>query len=161
MPFSTSSVSPPSRLLPGRELKAWHAVAQMLNRYKGSLDGRTDPDNPFVNEFAPWALQSTLVCQTSRFVAARVLAERDLVDKNLALQLNGLAIQALNHNLATEKIPSLETLAAIGQFIGIELYYGEPDVLQFHLRGIRQVVQLRGSFPQQGVGILIARNTLL
>ncbi len=109
----------------------------------------------------PWCLQSKLLSVTSRYIAARSLAERNHVDKQVAFELNGEAIRELNQCLAAEKRPSEETLAGVVQFVSIEFYFGTPEVLLCHLRGLRQVIQLRGGFTQHGVGALVAKVALV
>ena len=129
---------------------------------KGSFEygGECDPDNPIVNDFLPWSLQSKLVRITSRYCAAKVLAARGLIDENLVLQQTNLAIRELNYKLATEKVPSLETLTSIAQFISIEFYW-DTGGLQAHLNGLRHAVQLRGGFPTHGIGALIAKTAMM
>ena len=114
-----------------------------------------------MQEYVPWCLHSNLLAITSRYVAARSLAERDHVSKKVAFELNGQAIRKLNQCLATEKRPSEETVAGVVQFVSIEFYFGAPEVVECHLQGLRQVIQLRRGFSQRGVGALVSKVALV
>lgn len=77
------------------------------------------------------------------------------------MRLKGNAIHVLNSHLRSKDCVSDEAMAAVAQFISIELYYGEAEVMQAHLRGFREMVRLRSGFPSSDVGALVTKVALV
>ncbi|KAK3352554.1 hypothetical protein B0T25DRAFT_606491, partial [Lasiosphaeria hispida] len=137
------------------------AVAKLLHHFKGSFDGDPDPDNPFVTDYVPWCIQSPLLSQTSLYISARSLGERQYIDETSTMKLKGTAISTLNKHLQSEKWISDEALAGVVQFVSIEWFFGRPEVVQAHLRGLREMLRLRGGFSDSGVGALVTKVALV
>lgn len=138
-----------------------HCFAEMLYRFKGSFEGQPDPDNPFISQYVPWCIQSPLLAKTSLYIAASSLAERRYVDQTSKIRFRGAAISTLNNHLQSEAWRSDEALAGVVQFVSIEWYFGEPEVVHAHLTGLREMVRLRGGFTQVGVGALVTKVALV
>ncbi|KAK0714690.1 hypothetical protein B0H67DRAFT_536573 [Lasiosphaeris hirsuta] len=138
-----------------------HTFAKLLHHFKGSFDGDPDPDNPFVTDYVPWCIQSPLLAQTSLYISARSLGERQYIDDTSTMKLKGTAISTLNKHLQSEKWISDEALAGVVQFVSIEWFFGGPEVVQAHLRGLREMVRLRGGFSDRGVGALVTKVALV
>ncbi|KLU85429.1 hypothetical protein MAPG_04455 [Magnaporthiopsis poae ATCC 64411] len=134
---------------------------ELLYRFKGSFDGEPDPDNPFITTYVPWCIQSPLLARTSLYISARSLAERGFVDQSSTMRTKGEAISALNEHLQSEMWISDEAMAGVVQFISIEWFFGEPEVVRAHLKGLREMVRLRGGFPSHGVGALVTKVALV
>jgi hypothetical protein len=137
------------------------SVSKLLHQFKGSFDGEADPDNPFVSDYVPWCIQSPLLAQTSLYIAARSLTENQHIDQTSAMKLKGNAISTLNRSLQSEKWISDEALAGVVQFVSIEWFFGGPEVVQAHLRGLREMLRLRGGFSSSGVGMLVTKVALV
>ncbi len=136
-------------------------VAKLLHHFKGSFDGEADVDNPFITDYVPWCIQSPLLALTSLYISARSLAEQHYVDQTLAMKLKGNAISALNRRLRSGKWIDDEALAGVVQFVSIEWFFGEAEVVQAHLRGLREMLRLRGGFSNSGVGVLVNKVALV
>jgi len=77
------------------------------------------------------------------------------------MKLKGNAISTLNRYLQSEKWISDEALAGVVQFVSIEWFFGGPEVVQAHLRGLREMLRLRGGFSSSGVGALVTKVALV
>ncbi|KAM7195787.1 hypothetical protein V8F20_007357 [Naviculisporaceae sp. PSN 640] len=138
-----------------------HTFAKLLYHFKGSFDGNPDSDNPFITDYMPWCIQSPLLAQTSLYISARSLTENQYVDRTAAMRMKGAAIHTLNTHLQSEDWASDEALAGVVQFVSIEWFFGEPEVVLAHLRGLREMVRLRGGFTPLGVGGLVTKVALV
>jgi hypothetical protein len=78
-----------------------------------------------------------LLIQTSLYITAQPLSERHPIPAAAMMRLKVAAIGMLNEHLraAGARCTSDEAMAAVSQFIAIELYYGEPSVMLAHLKG--------------------------
>jgi hypothetical protein len=138
-----------------------HTFSELLYHFKGSFDGVPDPDNPFVNHYVPFCLQSPLLAQTSLYVSARSLAERRFIDPRVAMRIKGEAIHSLNEHLQSEAWVDDVAMAAVVQFISIEWFFGETDVVLAHLKGLREMIRLRGGFTKVGVSALVTKVAIV
>lgn len=140
-----------------------YIVTYHLYRFKGSLDGYPDPDNPFVMYYVPWAIQSRLLAQVSLFIAAASLTVQKHVhiDHTALIALKGQAIHTLNHHLRSDGTVSDEAISAVTQLISNEWYFGETQDLQAHLRGLREMIRLRGGYDNLGMRGLVAKVALM
>jgi len=77
------------------------------------------------------------------------------------MKLKGNAIHTLNRHLQSDKWISDEALAAVVQFVSIEWFFGGPEVVQAHLRGLREMLRLRGGFSGSGVGALVTKVAIV
>ncbi|CAK7246261.1 MAG: hypothetical protein STHCBS139747_007885 [Sporothrix thermara] len=129
-----------------------------------SFDGIPDDDNPFLEHYVPWCVQSPLLVHTSLYISAQPLAERRLLDETTTMRVKIQAIRVLNEYLRstdTAICTSDEAMGAVVQFISIEMYYGTPAVMQAHLHGLCQMVLLRSNFPRSRVGTLVTKAALI
>ncbi|KAM7216238.1 hypothetical protein V8F06_008357 [Rhypophila decipiens] len=138
-----------------------HTFSKLLYHFKGSFDGDPDADNPFITDYVPWCIQSPLLAQTSLYISARSLTENQHVDRTYAMRMKGTAIHTLNTHLQSSNWASDEALAGVVQFVSIEWFFGEPEVVLAHLRGLREMVRLRGGFTLLGVGGLVTKVALV
>ncbi|KAM7198809.1 hypothetical protein V8F33_004823 [Rhypophila sp. PSN 637] len=138
-----------------------HTFSKLLYHFKGSFDGDPDADNPFITDYVPWCIQSPLLAQTSLYISARSLTENQHVDRTYAMRMKGTAIHTLNTHLQSANWASDEALAGVVQFVSIEWFFGEPEVVLAHLRGLREMVRLRGGFTPLGVGGLVTKVALV
>lgn len=77
------------------------------------------------------------------------------------MRMKGTAISTLNAHLQSEDWASDEALAGVVQFVSIEWFFGKPEVVLAHLRGLREMVRLRGGFTPLGVGALVTKVALV
>lgn len=106
-------------------------------------------------------MQSRLLVQVSIFVAAASLSVQRTPHKNIdrtaILTLKGQAIHTLNHHLRTETTISDEAISAVTQLISNEWYFGETQEIRAHLRGLREMIRLRGGYDNLGMRGLVAK----
>ncbi|CAK7212232.1 hypothetical protein SBRCBS47491_001388 [Sporothrix bragantina] len=141
-----------------------HTFGEVLYHLKGSFDGVPDHDNPFLEHYVPWCVQSPLLVYTSLYISAQPLAERHYLDDTTTMRIKIQAIHVLNEYLrstATDICTGDEAMGAVTQFISIELYYGTPAAMLAHLHGFRKMVLLRGGFAQSRVGALVTKTALV
>ncbi|CAK7197971.1 hypothetical protein SEUCBS139899_000625 [Sporothrix eucalyptigena] len=141
-----------------------HTFGEVLYHLKGTFDGVPDHDNPFLEHYVPWCVQSPLLVHTSLYISAQPLAERHFLDETTTMRIKVNAIHVLNEYLRsvdTAICTGDEAMGAVAQFISIEFYYGTPAAMLAHLHGLRQMVQLRGGFPHSRVGALVTKVALV
>ncbi|OIW35020.1 hypothetical protein CONLIGDRAFT_37949 [Coniochaeta ligniaria NRRL 30616] len=134
---------------------------QHLYRFKGPLDGQPEPDNPFIDNYAPWCFQSRLLAPVALSVAATSLVQLRLMPSEAAMALKGQAIHTLNAYLRSPASATDEAISAVSQLILNDWYFGETRDMQAHLRGLRELVRLRGGFEEQSVNRLVSKTALL
>ncbi|KAB5580746.1 hypothetical protein GE09DRAFT_1083465 [Coniochaeta sp. 2T2.1] len=134
---------------------------QHLYRFKGPLDGQPEPDNPFIDEYAPWCFQSPLLAPVALAVSATSLVQLRLMPSQAAMALKGQAIHTLNAYLRSPASATDEAISAVSQLILNDWYFGETRDMQAHLRGLRELVRLRGGFDEPGVNRLVSKTALL
>ncbi|KAK2022764.1 hypothetical protein LX32DRAFT_629360 [Colletotrichum zoysiae] len=162
----------------------------VLSRFKASLNGDPDPNNPFVRHYSPFCLQDPLVVQIILYTSACFLHETGHVRTTALRTLKGRAIHMLNESLRSHgadgrrhsssrdaaetalasttanssgrsKHPSDAAIAGVIQLTVTEWYWGETeDDLQYHLRGLRGMIWLRGGLSQLGMNGLLAKNAI-
>ncbi|KAI7917578.1 hypothetical protein M0657_007975 [Pyricularia oryzae] len=136
--------------------------SEILAPCKGSFDGDSDPDNPFVLHYLPWSVQSPLLALSSLHTSARALTHNGLVDQRSVMLAKGSAISKLNEYLRSDDDwAKEEVLGAVLQFLVVEFIYGELEVARAHVKGFREIVRLRGGFPSHGVGALVTKSALI
>ncbi|TLD25584.1 hypothetical protein PspLS_05882 [Pyricularia sp. CBS 133598] len=136
--------------------------SEILGACKGSFDGDSDSDNPFVLHYLPWSVQSPLLALSSLHTSARTMTHTGFVDQRSIMLAKGSAISKLNEYLRSDDDwRREEVLAAVLQFLVVEWIFGELEVAQAHLRGFRDIVRLRGGFPSHGVGALVTKSALV
>ncbi|OAA61871.1 Zn(2)-C6 fungal-type DNA-binding domain protein [Niveomyces insectorum RCEF 264] len=148
---------------------------RLLARFKACLDGQPDAANPYTRLFVPYCLQTPLLAQVAVYTAACFLHETGHLDKRAAVAYKGRAIQLLNAQLgapssttntttassssssSASPLPTDDAITAVLQLIMDEWYWGQADHLQAHLRGLREMVRLRGGLRYLGMNGLIAK----
>lgn len=136
-----------------------------ISRFKASLDGEPDVHaNPYMKHFVPFCLRSPLLVQTAIYTSACFLHETtrgQLMDSTTAVAHKCRAIRMLNEHLQTRGSTTDEAVAAVMQLMLNEWYWGHADDLRAHLRGLREMVRLRGGFGALGMGGLLARLVIV
>jgi len=77
------------------------------------------------------------------------------------MKLKGDAINTLNKHLQSQNWTNDDALAGVVQFVSIEWFFGGPEVVQAHLRGLREMIRLRGGFSNTVVGALVTKVALV
>ncbi|KAJ2905529.1 hypothetical protein MKZ38_005173 [Zalerion maritima] len=134
-----------------------HIFVKLLSRFKSSLDGNPDASNPYAKHYVPWCLSSQLLAHVALYTSACFLSETKNLDQMVATSLKGQAIGMLNEHLTGENRASDEVIAAVMQLILDEWYWGERQDLTAHLRGLRDMISLRGGIGALGLNGLLGK----
>ena len=127
---------------------------------KGTLDGVPDPDNPFIHEFLPWALQSEVLGPVTLLIAASSLSVTFNLTPYQRWIFKGKAIEVLNSYLRRGDI-SDEVIASVIQLMANEWYTGETAELLTHLKGVREIIRLRGGINNLARRVIVGKTLLL
>lgn len=129
-----------------------------------SFDGQTTP-NYYNDQWVPWAVQSPLLAYLGLYVASCYKAEalRIPVSKyTVAIKLKVISISLLNELLRSkDESTSDEAIAGVVHFITSEWYWGTTDNVQAHMRGLREMVRLRGGLKNLGMNGLLMKMVVL
>jgi hypothetical protein len=91
------------------------------------------------------------------YTAACFLNEAGHLDRATMMAHKGQAISLLNEHLGSGNSSSDEAIAGIIQLILDEWYWGETGDLRAHLRGLREMIRMRGGFRNLGLYGLISK----
>jgi hypothetical protein len=130
---------------------------KLISRFKSALDGEPGDANPYMKYFVPFCVQTPLLAQISIYTSACFLNEAGHIDKTVAMAHKGQAIRMLNDHLRSSKSTSDEAIIGVLQLILDEWYWGETHDLQAHLRGLREMIRLRGGFRNLGMHGLLTK----
>ncbi|KAK0614029.1 hypothetical protein B0T14DRAFT_293150 [Immersiella caudata] len=130
---------------------------KLISQFKASLDGNPDPSNPYIRYHVPYCVQSPLLVNVAIYTAACFLSDTGHIDTTVAMAHKGHAIQMLNEHIQSTSVPSDEGITGVVQLIVDEWYWGDPNHLHTHLRGLREMIKLRGGFRTLGLHGLISK----
>ncbi|KAJ9141711.1 Oleate activated transcription factor 3 [Pleurostoma richardsiae] len=130
---------------------------KLLCRFKACLDGSPDPSNQYIKFYVPFCIQTPLLAQIAIYTAACFLNETGHLDRTVVMSHKGMAIRMLNDHLRSKTATSDEAIAGVTQLIMDEWYWGEDRDLRAHLRGLREMIRLRGGFRSLGLNGLLAK----
>lgn len=131
-----------------------------LAPFCAALDGSAESSNAYLKYYVPFCLQAPLLTHTAMYTAACFLNETGHLDKATAMGYKNQAISMLNEHLWSDSCSSDETIAAHTQLILNEWYWGAAGDLGAHLRGLREMVRVRGGFRSLGLHGLIAKMAI-
>ncbi|TQN69720.1 hypothetical protein CSHISOI_05738 [Colletotrichum shisoi] len=143
----------------------------VLSRFKASLNGDPEPNNPFIRYYSPFCLQDPLVMKIILYTSACFLHETGHVRTTALRTIKGHAIRMLNESLRSNDVgsrqhqslqnttgtahetttdgngrsehPSDAAIAGVIQLTVAEWYWGESEEdLRYHLRGLRGLLRL-------------------
>ncbi|PKS07492.1 hypothetical protein jhhlp_006096 [Lomentospora prolificans] len=131
---------------------------KLLSRYKTSLDGNPDPNNPVVKSYFPFCIQDPLLLQIILYTSACFLNETGHMPKTAVMAHKGKAIGMLNKHLRSQNHQTGDAvIAGVVQLIVDEWYWGDTDDLRAHMRGLREMIRIRGGFYNLGMDGLLAK----
>lgn len=132
-----------------------------ISRFKAALDGEPDVStNQYMRQFVPFCLHNPLLKQIAIFTSACLMNESPgakLVDSTTAMAHKCRSIVMLKEHLSTSGSTTDVAIAAVMQLMLNEWYWGNQDDLRHHLRGLKEMVRLRGGYDSLGLGGLLAR----
>lgn len=134
---------------------------KLLSRYKTSLDGNPGPDDPIIKLYYPFCIQNPLMLQIILYTSACFLNETGHMPKTGFMAYKGKAIHMLNENLRSQQHQTDDAvIAGVIQLILDEWYWGDTDDLKAHMRGLREMIRIRGGFQYLGMDGLLAKMVI-
>ncbi|KAM7199505.1 oleate activated transcription factor 3 [Naviculisporaceae sp. PSN 640] len=130
---------------------------KLISQFKASLDGNPDASNPYIKYHVPYCVQSPLLQHVAIYTAAGLLSQTGHLESTVAMAHKGHAIKLLNEHLRSRASTSDEGIAGVVQLIVNEWYWGDTNDLRAHLRGLREMIKLRGGFRTLGLHGLISK----
>ena len=130
---------------------------KLISPFKASIDGNPDPSNPYIKYHVPYTVQSPLLVHVAIYTAACFLSETGHIDTTRAMDHKGFAIKLLNEHIRSTALPSDEGITGVIQLIIDEWLWGDVNDLRAHLRGLREMIKLRGGFRTLGLHGLISK----
>lgn len=126
-----------------------------------SLDGNPHPDDPMMRFYYPFCVQDPLLLQIILYTSACFLNESGHMPKMVVMAYKGKAIHMLNENLRSQDHQSGDAaIAGVIQLILDEWYWGDTDDLRAHMRGLREMLRIRGGFRNLGMDGLLAKMVI-
>ncbi|EOO03543.1 hypothetical protein UCRPA7_970 [Phaeoacremonium minimum UCRPA7] len=111
----------------------------------------------YIKYYVPFCIQTPLLAQVAIFTSACFLTETGYLDNMATMSHKGLAIRMLNEHLRSKSSTTDVAISAVTQLILDEWYWGEASDLRAHLRGLREMIRLRGGFRNLGMDGIIAK----
>ncbi|KAK0728721.1 hypothetical protein B0T26DRAFT_768424 [Lasiosphaeria miniovina] len=131
---------------------------KLISQFKASLDGKPDAANAYMKHYVPYCVQSPLLVHVAIYTAACFLTETGHIDRTVAMGHKGHAIGLLNEHLRSSRsAASDEGITGVIQLTLNEWYWGNTNDLRAHLRGLREMIKLRGGFRTLGLHGLISK----
>lgn len=135
---------------------------QLLSRFKVSVDGSPAPNNPFMKFWVPFCVQDPLLLQIILFTSACFFSETGHIPKTLAMLHKGKVYQMLNDRLRTEEVQiSDASILGVVQMVVDSWYWGGTTDLEAHIRGLKQMIQLRGGLINLGMHGYLAKTIIM
>jgi hypothetical protein len=130
-------------------------------RFKSSLDGNPEPNNPLIKHYVPFCIQDPLLLQIVLYTSACFLNETGHLPLTMVMAYKGQAIRMLNDHLRSQTCQTSDAaIAGVIQLIVDEWYWGRTQDLRAHLRGLRQMITLAGGFRNLGMNGLLSKNAI-
>ncbi|KAI5458892.1 hypothetical protein BGZ63DRAFT_361708 [Mariannaea sp. PMI_226] len=135
---------------------------QLLCRFKCSVDGNPDPNNPFMKHWVPSCVQDPLLLQIVLFTSACFLAETGHIPKTLTLMHKGKVYQMLNDQLRNEATQITDaSILAVVQMVVDSWYWGATLDLHAHIAGLKQMIKMRGGLHKLGMHGFLAKTIII
>jgi hypothetical protein len=117
-----------------------------------SIDGEPSP-NYYNDIWVPWSLKSPVLLQIAIYTAACYRSELQKIPASqspISLKLKSKSIEILNGLLRDQRHSTCdEAIAAVVYLITNEWYWGTSQNVQAHIRGLQEMVRLRGGISTE------------
>ncbi|KAF7534705.1 hypothetical protein G7054_g6019 [Neopestalotiopsis clavispora] len=121
---------------------------KLFTRFKTSIDGNPDLNNPYHKLYMPFCIQSPLLVQISIYTVACFLTETRHLDKQQSILIKGQTIRMLNDRLRSPEDAISDTaIAGVCQMIVDEC--------------MRHMIQLRGGYQNLGLEGLLSKMIIV
>ena len=137
---------------------------KLITRYVVSIDGKPKP-NYYNDYWVPWAVKSPLLAYLGIFTAACYQAEVQKAKpeySELVLHYKLKSISLLNEMLNKKETATCnETIIGVMFLVTNEWYWSNFNIVQAHMKGMREMVKLRGGLDQLGMRNFLKHMILL
>lgn len=134
---------------------------KLLCRFRASIDGNLDPESPLIRHYAAHCIQDPMLLQIILYTSACFLNETGHVPRTVMMAHKGEAIRMLNEHLMSDvSLTSDLAIAGVVQLVTDEWYWGETQDLRAHLRGLREMIRVRGGLSQLGMSGFLAKTAI-
>jgi hypothetical protein len=140
------------------------SVLKLITKYVVSIDGHATP-NYYNDYWVPWSVKSPLLAYLGIFTAACYQAEALKISPSqsaVVLRYKCKVISLLNGMLCNkETSTSTEAIAGVVYLAVNEWYWSNYENVQAHMKGLKEMVRLRGGLDQLGMDEFPKRMILL
>jgi hypothetical protein len=137
----------------------------LISKYPFSIDGNPSPDNYYNNHFVPWAIKSPLLAYMGIFTASCYQAQAQNIPQGkcaLSLSYKAKAIKLLNEMMKSKETSiNDEAITCVVYLVFNEWYWSAYQNVEQHMKGLRQMVRLRGGLGELGKGGFLRKMVLL
>ncbi|KAM5353637.1 hypothetical protein ACJ41O_000287 [Fusarium nematophilum] len=135
---------------------------QLLCRFKCSVDGNPDPGNAFMKYWVPCCVQDPLLLQIVLFTSSCFLSETGHIPKIIAMMHKGKVYQLLNSQLRDEASQTSDgSILGVIQMVADSWYWGATADLKAHIRGLKQMIRMRGGLDKLGLHGYLAKMIIV
>jgi hypothetical protein len=139
------------------------SVIKIITKYVFSIDGNPG-SNHYNDVWIPWAMKSPLLAYLGIFTSAcyQAEAQRSSPEKAaLALKYKLKALHLLNEILSDPKTAtSNEAIGGVLNILITEWYWNNYEVVKHHMKGLAEMVRLRGGLEELGTGCCLREMIL-
>lgn len=140
------------------------AFLKLITKYVVSIDGHATP-NYYNDHWVPWSVKSPLLAYFGIFTAACYQAEALKISPSqsaIVLRYKCKVISLLNEMLSHKGTStSTEAIAAVLYLAVHEWYWSNYENIQAHMKGLKEMVRLRGGLDNLGMSDFPRRMILL
>lgn len=128
-----------------------------LAPFVAALDGIAESSSLYLKHYVPFVTQSPLLTQAAIYTSASYLHATGHMDEVMTMGHKTRAIAALNERMWSGAGFTDETVACFTHLVLNEWYFGPETDLSPHLRGLREMIRLKGGLQTLGMHGLIAK----
>jgi hypothetical protein len=140
-----------------------HTVLNIITKYVVSIDGNPSP-NYYNDHWVQWSVKSPLLAHLGILTAAIYQAEAQKIPPEksaVALRYKVKSIELLNEMLGDKNTAtSSEAIAAVIYLMTNEWYWSNHDVVQRHLKGLKEMIRIRGGLDDLGMSGFLRKMVL-
>lgn len=128
-------------------------VIKVISRYVVSIDGNVKP-NYYNDTWVPWCMKSPLLAYLAIFTASCYQSEAQRIPPPQSAVVLGYKLKTiglLNEMLRNKETATCtEAITAVGYLVTNEWYWSNYENVKAHLKGLKEMVRLRGGLGELG-----------
>lgn len=148
-----------------RNAELYHFFHRSLAPYLVTIDGK-DPPASFYNVWTPWIVQSPLLATIPLLNASCYLSNErglEVAKSSETITLQSRIISVINGYLRKKKMKEVDTdaVAAVFYLAMNEWYWGDDGSFWAHMKGLKEIIRLRGGFDSMEPDSLLRKQLVL